>query len=130
MLRPSLFKYRSMEKLNITQKLSLFSDHWDPRIIAELNGQQVKLAKFQGEFVWHKHDHEDELFYVLKGAFDMHFRDRIVHLEVGDMLVVPRGTEHKPVAEKEVSVMLFEPATTLNTGDAGGPLTKETLSTI
>ncbi|GAA4467799.1 cupin domain-containing protein [Nemorincola caseinilytica] len=119
-----------MEKLNISEKLSLFSDHWNPRIVATLNGQHVKLVKFKGEFVWHRHDHEDELFYVLDGAFNMHFRDRIVHLDKGDMLVVPRGIEHRPVAEQEVSVMLFEPATTLNTGDAGGPLTKETLDTI
>jgi mannose-6-phosphate isomerase-like protein (cupin superfamily) len=119
-----------MEKINITQKLSLFTDHWNPRIIANLNGQQVKLVKFQGEFVWHKHEHEDELFYVLEGSFVMEFRDKKVILNKGEMLVVPRDTEHRPVAEQEVSVMLFEPASTLNTGNAGGPLTKETLNII
>lgn len=119
-----------MEKINVPQKLSLFSDHWNPRIITGLNGQHVKLVKFQGEFVWHQHEHEDELFYVLDGSFVMEFRDNKVLLEKGDMLVVPRGTEHRPVAEKEVSVMLFEPASTLNTGDAGGPLTKKTLYII
>lgn len=119
-----------MNTINLTQKLSLFNDHWNPRIIAELNGQQVKLAKFRGEFVWHKHDNEDELFYVLEGAFTMQFRDRSVELNKGDMIVVPKGVEHRPVAEKEVSIMLFEPASTLNTGDAKGELTKEKLQWI
>lgn len=119
-----------MEKINVEDKLSLFSDHWNPRIIAALNGQHVKLVKFLGEFVWHKHDDEDELFYVLDGAFTMEFRDKTVHLNKGDMLVVPRGIEHRPIAAKEVAVMLFEPASTLNTGNAGSPLTKETLHTI
>lgn len=128
-VQPHLNKI-TMEKINITQKLSLFTDHWHPRIIANLNGQQVKLVKFQGEFVWHKHEHEDELFYVLEGSFVMEFRDKKVILNKGEMLVVPRDTEHRPVAEQEVSVMLFEPASTLNTGNAGGPLTKETLNII
>lgn len=119
-----------MNKINISEKLALFNDHWNPRIIGELNGQQVKLAKFQGEFVWHKHDNEDELFYVLQGKFNMEFRDKIVELKEGEMLIVPRGVEHKPVAEDEVTVMLFEPASTLNTGDAGGEKTKEKLDWI
>lgn len=119
-----------MEKINIIEKLSLFTDHWHPHIIANLNGQQVKLVKFQGEFVWHKHEHEDELFYVLEGSFVMEFRDKKVILNKGEMLVVPRDTEHRPVAQHEVSVMLFEPASTLNTGNAGGLLTKETLNII
>lgn len=117
-----------MDKITISEKLAKFSDHWNPRVIAELNGQHVKLVKFQGEFVWHKHDHEDELFYVLKGEFKMEFRDKTVLIKEGDMIVVPSGVEHRPVAEKEVSVMLFEPMATLNTGDSkDNTLTKNTL---
>jgi mannose-6-phosphate isomerase-like protein (cupin superfamily) len=108
---------RRMDKVNLAEKLALFDDHWSPRVVAELNGQHVKLVKFVGEFVWHKHDHEDELFLVVKGRFVMEFRDRDVRLEEGEFLVVPRGVEHRPVAEEEVQVMLFEPAGTLNTGD-------------
>ncbi len=119
-----------MDKINIAEKLSLFTDHWNPRIIAGLNSQHVKLVKFKGEFVWHKHDGEDELFYVLDGSFNMEFRDKTVVLEKGDMIVVPRGVEHRPVAAEEVSVMLFEPASTLNTGNAGGELTRQTLEEI
>ncbi|MCF8450909.1 MAG: cupin domain-containing protein [Taibaiella sp.] len=119
-----------MDKICIAEKLGLFADHWNPRIVAELNGQHVKLAKFKGEFVWHKHDDEDELFYVLEGSFCMQFRDKNVALNKGDMLVVPRGVEHRPVAKEEVSVMLFEPAATVNTGNAGGELTREKLDTI
>ena len=119
-----------MEKINIENKLSLFFDHWNPRIVGELNGQHVKLAKFQGEFIWHKHDLEDELFYVLKGSFDMHFRDKIITLHENEFLIVPRGVEHKPVAEYEVSIMLFEPASTLNTGDIINERTKEKLEKI
>ena len=107
----------SIEKININQKLNLFNDHWNPRIVGELNGQHVKLAKFQGEFVWHKHDNEDELFYVLEGNFDMELRDRTINISKGDMIIIPRGLEHRPVAKNEVQIMLFEPATTLNTGD-------------
>ena len=106
-----------MTKINLGEKLSLFHDHWHPRIVAELNGQHVRLVKFQGEFDWHKHDGEDELFLVLDGQFRMEFRDRSVQLAEGEMIVVPRGVEHRPVADQEVSVMLFEPASTLNTGD-------------
>ena len=106
-----------MDKVDIAQKLSLFSDHWNPRIVGELNGQHVKLAKLKGEFVWHKHDHEDEMFYVLKGVLKIEFRDRTVELHENEFIIIPRGVEHKPIAEEEVSVMLFEPKTTLNTGD-------------
>ncbi len=106
-----------MNKINVLEKLSLFNDHWNPRIIAELNGQHVKLAKFQGEFIWHKHDEEDELFMVVKGNFEMQFRDQAILLKEGEIIIVPRGTEHRPVANEEVHVLLFEPATTLNTGD-------------
>ena len=111
------------DKIELAQKFSLFSEHWSPKIIAELNGQQVKLVKFQGPFVWHSHEHEDELFYVVRGFFNMEFRDRTVVLKTGDLLVVPRGVEHRPVAEHEVEVMLFEPASTVNTGSAGGDKT-------
>ena len=102
---------------------SRFADHWRPKIVGELNGQHVKLVKFQGEFVWHQHDHEDELFLVVRGSFRMEYRDRIVELHAGEFLIVPRGVEHRPVAEKEVEVLLFEPAGTVNTGNAGGERT-------
>jgi mannose-6-phosphate isomerase-like protein (cupin superfamily) len=119
-----------MDKVNIAEKLSLFNDHWNPRIVAELNGQHVKLAKFQGEFVWHKHDHEDEMFFVIKGLLKIEFRDRTVEIKENEFLVVPRGVEHRPMAEDEVSVMLFEPNTTINTGDKKGELTRENLEKI
>ena len=112
-----------MQKINLSEKLSKFTAHWSPKIVAELNGQHVKLVKFRGEFVWHSHEHEDELFFVVRGSFHMHFRDRVVELREGEMIVVPRGVEHRPVADEEVAVMLFEPATTLNTGNAGGDKT-------
>lgn len=105
-------------KVNLREKLGLIQDHWSPKVVGELNGQHVKLVKFQGEFVWHKHDYEDELFLVVKGRFRMDFRDRTVWLEEGEFLIVPRGTLHRPAAEDEVHVLLFEPAGTLNTGDA------------
>lgn len=112
-----------MEKINLSEKLSRFGDHWSPKVIAELNGQLVKLVKIQGEFVWHAHAHEDELFYVLRGGFRMEYRDRTVELHEGDLVVVPRGVEHRPVAEHECSILLFEPAATVNTGSAGGERT-------
>ena len=120
-----------MQKVNIPEKLSLFSDYYNPRIVGELNGQQVKLVKLKGEFVWHKHDNEDELFYVLEGTLKMELRDRTIEINKNEFLIVPRGVEHKPVAESEVSIMLFEPATTLNTGDAEqSELTQTTLQNI
>jgi mannose-6-phosphate isomerase-like protein (cupin superfamily) len=119
-----------MEKININEKLALFSDHWNPRIIGELNGQQVKLAKLKGEFVWHSHADEDELFYVIKGELIIEFRDRKVIIQENEFLIVPKGIEHRPVAKDEVSIMLFEPATTLNTGDQVGEFTKEQLDRI
>ena len=119
-----------MEKVNIDEKLALFQDYFNPRIVGELNGQQVKLVKFKGEFVWHKHDHEDELFYVVKGRFKMEFRDRTVEINEKEFLIVPKGVEHKPVADSEVSVMLFEPGSTLNTGDVQNELTKKILDII
>jgi len=106
-----------MEKANIAEKLSLFSEHWKPKIVAELNGQHVRPVKFQGPFLWHRHDGEDELFLTLKCRFRMEFRDKQVWLEEDEFLVVTRGVEHGPVAEEEVQVLLFEPASTLNTGD-------------
>jgi len=119
-----------MEKINLLEKLSRFDDHFNPRVIAELNGQMVKLVKFQGPFVWHHHDAEDELFLVLAGRFCMELRDREVWLEKGDMLVVPRGVEHRPHAPEEVAVLLFEPAATRNTGNVNGELTVEKLERI
>jgi mannose-6-phosphate isomerase-like protein (cupin superfamily) len=119
-----------MEKIDIAQKLSLFQEHWQPKIIAELNGQHVKLAKFQGEFIWHRHDVEDELFLVIQGSFTMKFRDRDVHLKQGEMIVVPAGVEHQPVAEEEVHVLLFEPKSTLNTGNVHNERTVKTLGWI
>lgn len=119
-----------MEKINLLQKFSLFNEHWSPKIIGELNGQHIKLSKFQGEFVWHKHDDEDEAFFVMKGNFTMELRDKTIVLNEGDMLIVPKGVEHKPAAEAEVWVMLFEPAGTLNTGDVVNEKTKTELETI
>ncbi len=119
-----------MDKVNVFNKLQQIQDHWKPRIAGELNGQQVKLVKFQGTFIWHQHEHEDELFYVLEGAFTMEFRDRRIELKAGEFLIVPRGVEHRPVAPQEVSVLLFEPATTLNTGDQENEHTHRQLDRI
>lgn len=119
-----------MDKINLAEKFGLFSEPWSPKIVAELNGQHVKLARLKGEFVWHKHEHEDELFFVVDGSLRMEFRDKTMELHKGDMVVVPRGIEHRPVADAEACVMLFEPVSTLNTGDAGGELTKEVLDRI
>jgi len=104
-------------KVSLAEKFAAINDQWNPRVVGELNGQQVKLVKFTGEFVWHHHQHEDEFFLVHRGSFRMEFRDRTVRLETGDFLIVPRGVEHRPVADAEVEVLLFEPATTLNTGN-------------
>jgi mannose-6-phosphate isomerase-like protein (cupin superfamily) len=106
-----------MQKVNLGEKLALFSEQWRPKVVGELNAQQVKLVKFQGEFVWHHHDGEDELFLVLKGRFRMEFRDCHVWLGEGEFLIGPRGVEHRPVADEEAHVLLFEPASTLNTGN-------------
>jgi len=119
-----------MEKVNLSEKLSRFSDYFNPRIVGELNGQQVKLVKFKGEFVWHHHDQEDELFYVVKGSFDMHLRDKIITVNAGEFLVMPHGIEHKPVANEEVEIMLFEPAGTLNTGNIENELTRKNLQQL
>ncbi len=119
-----------IQKVNLAQKLALFHDHWKPRVVADLNGQQVKLVKLEGPFVWHHHENEDEMFLVVQGSFRMEFPERIVELQEGEFIVVPRGTEHRPVAEKEASVLLFEPATTLNTGNVRGERTVEHVERI
>ncbi len=114
-----------IEKVNLAEKFARFRTPWDPKIVAELNGQQVKLVRFKGDFVWHHHEAEDELFLVLRGAFVMEFRDHRVPVGEGELIVVPRGVEHRPVAAEEVQVMLFEPATTLNTGSTRSERTIE-----
>jgi mannose-6-phosphate isomerase-like protein (cupin superfamily) len=116
-----------MNKVNLDQKLSLINDYWNPRIIGELNGQYLKLVKFKGPFTWHHHEHEDEMFLVVKGRFLMEFREsndataaaghKEVWLEEGEFIIIPRGIEHRPVAAEEAAVLLFEPASTLNTGN-------------
>lgn len=106
-----------LDKVNLTRKFALFTEQWSPKIVGELNGQLVKLVKFEGPFLWHHHDHEDELFLVVKGRFRMEFRDRQVWVEEGEFIIVPRGVEHRPVADSETQVLLFEPASTLNTGN-------------
>ena len=112
-----------VEKISLAEKFAIFSKHWDPKIIGALNGQHVKLVKFKGSFVWHHHDNEDELFLVIRGGFTMHFRERSVKLSEGELIIVPRGIEHRPEAPDEVQVLLFEPASTVNTGSTPGALT-------
>jgi mannose-6-phosphate isomerase-like protein (cupin superfamily) len=119
-----------MEVINIENKFNLFSDHWSPKIIGQLNGQEVKLAKVKGEFVWHNHEHEDELFFVVKGILKIEFRDRSVMLSTGEMLIVPKKVEHRPTAEEEVWLMLFEPIGTKHTGDVIDQLTVHTYGRI
>jgi len=119
-----------MQKINLSQKFAAFADHWSPKIVGELNGQQVKLAKFKGPFIWHHHDDEDELFLVHRGNFRMELRDGTIELGPGDFVIVPRGVEHRPVADEEVEVMLFEPASTLNTGNVRNERTLDELSHI
>lgn len=119
-----------MQKINLSEKFAKFSEHWSPKIVGELNGQHVKLAKLKGEFVWHKHDLEDELFLVVDGVLKIEFRDKTVTLYKNEFMIVPKGVEHKPVADDEVLVMLFEPASTLNTGDTESDLTKHQLDWI
>lgn len=106
-----------MHRIALDEKFAALREHWSPRVVARLNGQEVKVARFQGAFTWHHHEQEDELFLVHRGRFRMEFRDRTVELGPGDLLVVPRGVEHRPVADEEVEVLLFEPAGTLNTGN-------------
>jgi mannose-6-phosphate isomerase-like protein (cupin superfamily) len=123
-------KNMSIEKVNLAEKFQKITDHWNPRIAGELNGQLVKLVKFQGEFIWHKHELEDELFLVIAGVLTMELRDKTVTLQAGEFIIIPRGVEHRPSAAAEVEILLFEPASLLNTGDKVTDLTKRELSTI
>ena len=118
------------DKVSLDKKFALFSDRWSPKIVGELNGQHVKLVRLLGEFVWHHHDNEDELFLVHRGRLRMEFRDRVVELSPGELLIVPRGVEHRPVADEEVEVVLFEPASTLNTGNLRNERTVEVLGRL
>ena len=119
-----------MQKVIIEDKFNLFSEYWSPKIVGELNGQHIKLAKLKGAFVWHKHDDEDEMFLVIDGVLKMELRDKTILINKNEFLIVPKGTEHRPVADSEVLVMLFEPATTLNTGNTENEMTKHFLETI
>ena len=119
-----------MKKVNLVHKFGLFEEVWSPKLVGELNGQHVKLAKLRGEFVWHHHDDEDELFFVVKGQLIMQLRDDVIELNEGEFLIVPRGVEHKPVASAEVHVLLFEPKGTLNTGNIEGEMTMTELDEI
>jgi len=119
-----------VKTINLAEKLALFADHWKPRIVGELNGQQVKLAKLKGEFVWHHHAREDELFLVIAGRLVLRFRDGETVLGPGEMCIVPRGVEHQPVAVDEVHVLLFEPAGTRNTGNVTDARTASELERI
>jgi len=119
-----------MEKVNLTEKFATFSEHWSPKIVGELNGQHVKLVKFKGPFTWHHHEHEDEMFLVVKGSFIMELRDKNITLNEGEFLIVPRGVEHRPNAPEEVEILLFEPAGTLNTGNVENEFTKKNLLKI
>jgi len=127
---PFVKKEISMEKVNIADKFKKITEYWKPYIAGELNGQLVKLDKLKGEFVWHHHEHEDELFLVVKGRFRMELRDRHIWLEEGEFLVVPRGVEHRPVADEEAWIVLFEPATTLNTGNVQNERTLHELERV
>lgn len=108
--------YKNM-KVNLAEKFALINDHWRPKVVGELNGQEVKLVKFQGEFPWHHHENEDEMFLAMKGNFRIEFRDKTVELSEGEFVIVPKGVEHRPVADEEVEVLLFEPKNVLNTGN-------------
>lgn len=119
-----------VEKVNVAEKFKQITDFWNPRVVDEVNGQMVKLVKLKGEFVWHHHENEDEMFLVVRGRFRMEFRDKHVWVEEGEFLVVPRTVEHRPVAEEEAHVLLFEPASTLNTGDVRDERTREKLERI
>ena len=113
------------EKINLAEKLSLFGEHWQPKIVARINDSDVRVVKAKGEFVWHKHDDTDDFFLVLEGHLTIQLRDRNIELDAGELFVVPRGVEHCPLADEEASILLIEPVGTINTGDAGGPLTAE-----
>ena len=119
-----------MKTINLEQKLSAFDDHWNPRILVQLNGQDVRVAKIQGTFDWHHHEHEDELFLVLRGRLEMQFRDRTEVVVEGEMIVVPRGVEHRPHADEETAILLFEPSGTINTGNVHSERTRDELARI
>lgn len=119
-----------IEKIKITEKFQEFSDYWSPKVVGELNGQQVKIAKFKGEFVMHHHDNEDEFFYVIAGELYIELKDKTLHLDAGEFVIIPKGTDHKPYAPEEVHVMLFEPSSTLNTGNVENDLTVSDLDKI
>lgn len=119
-----------MNKVDLNEKLSLFNEYWQPKVVGELNGQYVKLAKLKGEFIWHQHENEDELFMVIKGKLKIKLKDSEIDLYEGQFFIIPRGVEHLPVAEEEVHVMLFEPQSVLNTGDQKNDRTVETLEKI
>ena len=110
-----------MQKVNLGEKLAQITEHWRPKVVGELNGQEVKLVKFKGEFLWHHHGREDELFLVVRGSFRVEFRDQVVPLTAGEFVIVPRGVEHRTVADEEVEVLVFEPAATRNTGNVEHP---------
>jgi mannose-6-phosphate isomerase-like protein (cupin superfamily) len=120
----------AIKKVNLRQKFNSIQDYWNPRIAGELNGQYVKLVKFKGSFIWHKHENEDEMFQVIKGSFTMEMRDKNLEIKEGEFIIIPKGVEHKPVAAEEVEVLLFEPATTLNTGDKRTDITRDVLERI
>ena len=121
---------QNVKKINLSEKFSTFSGYWNPKLVGEVNGTAVKLVKFQGEFIWHHHEVEDELFYVVKGSFTMRLREEVIQVNEGEFVIVPRGTEHQPYAEEEVQVMLIEPATTLNTGNTENERTVRELGRI
>ena len=118
------------QKVNLVEKFAQFSEHWSPKIIGELNGQQVKVVKLKGEFVWHHHENEDELFLVTQGSLIIRLRDREIEIKPGEFLIVPRGVEHQPYAPEEVHVLLFEPASTLNTGNVVNDRTVDVLEKL
>ncbi len=119
-----------MKVINIKEKFDLFNEHWTPKLIGELNGQSVKIAKVKGEFVWHNHKDEDELFYIIKGTLKIELEGEMLTLREGDMTIIPRGVEHKPIAEEEVWLMLFEPTNTKHTGEVEHELTKKNIEKI
>lgn len=121
---------KEIKKVVTRDGLSQISEYWDPHIAGELNGQYVKLAKLKGEFTWHKHDEEDELFYIISGHLKIELRDKVLQLDEGEFVIIPKGIEHRPVADNEVHIMLFEPKSTLNTGDKDSGLTRKELKRL
>ena len=122
--------FMNMHKVNISEKFKQFHDYYNPRIIGELNGQHVKAAKLKGEFIWHHHEHEDELFLVVNGKLKLEFREKTVEVNAGEFIIVPRGVEHRPVADEEVHILLFEPDSTINTGNIENEMTRKNLDKI